>query len=232
MLNQRTIQTTLHAVNQDTAVIRAECMTNFIVQHDLPFSTSDHLIKLFPKMFSDSKIAKQYGCARTKTTCILNGAMMPELKKYLTGFTSDKSNIHSLVNDGSSDTGLKKMNVACTMIFYINRSKTIEMEFFDMRSTTAEDASKASTLFTAINDAMKKCNADWSNSVSIGVDNINSNVGRHNPLSSRILQCNKSTHIAGCSCHLAHLAASKGGAAFIVRRPPRGTLTSSTYVFF
>ena len=68
-------------------------------------------------MFSDSKIAKQYGCTRTKTTCILNGAMMPELEKYLTGFMSDKSNIYSLVNDGSSDTGLKKMNVACTMIF-------------------------------------------------------------------------------------------------------------------
>ena len=127
---------------------------------------------------------------------------------------SDKSNIYNLVNDGSSDTGLKKMNVACTMIFDINRSKTVEMSYFDMCSTTWEDASKASTLFTAINDAMKKRHVDWSNCVSIGVDNTNSNVGRHNSLSSRILQCNKSTHIDGCSCHLAHLAASKGGAAF------------------
>ena len=165
-------------------------------------------------MFSDSEIAKQYGCARTKTTCILNGDMMPELEKYLTGFISDKSNIYRLVNDGSSDTGLKKMNVACTMIFYINRSKTVEMKFFDMSSTTGEDASKASTLFTAINDAMKKRDVDWSNCVSIGVDDTNSNVGCHNSLSRRILQCNKSTHIAGCSCYLAHLATSKGGAAF------------------
>ena len=40
LLNQRTIQTTLHAVNRNAAVIRAECiMTNFIVQHNLPFST-------------------------------------------------------------------------------------------------------------------------------------------------------------------------------------------------
>ena len=51
----------------ETAVIRTECMmTNFIVQHNLPFTVSDHLTKMFPKMFNDSKIAKQYACERTK----------------------------------------------------------------------------------------------------------------------------------------------------------------------
>ena len=49
-----------------------------------------------------------------------------------------------------------------------------------MCSSTGEDASKTSTLFTAINDAMKKRNVDWNNCVSIGVANTNSNVGRHN----------------------------------------------------
>ena len=68
-------------------------------------------------MFEDSKIAKQYACARTKTTCILNGAMMPKLEKYLTGYMSDKLNVYGLVNDGSSDTGLKKINIACALIY-------------------------------------------------------------------------------------------------------------------
>ena len=32
-------------------------------------------------MFPDSAFVKKFGCARTKTTQILNGAMMPALQK-------------------------------------------------------------------------------------------------------------------------------------------------------
>ena len=127
--------------------------------------------------------------------------MMPKLEKYLTGYMSDKLNVYGLVNDGSSDTGLKKMNIACALIYDVKRSKTVEMKFFDMCATSGEHASKASTLFDAIDGAMKN-------------RNTNSNVGLHNSLKSRIAKANPSTYIAGCSCHLANLAAGKGGAAF------------------
>lgn len=177
-------------------------------------SSGNVSFQLFPKMFGDSKIAKTYACARTKTTCILNNAMMPELDSYITNYMSNKDNVYSLVNDGSSDTGLKKMNIACTLLFDVNRSNKVEMKFFDMCSTSGEDASKASTLFDAIDGAMRKRDVDWSNCISVGVDNTNSNIGRHNSLLSRIGKCNENTYIAGCSCHLAHLAAGRGGSAF------------------
>ena len=76
-------------------------------------------------MFPDSKIAKKFGCARTKTTLILNGAMMPELKAYVVGRMQGSP--YSLVNDGTSNTGIKKMNAACALIFYVNRSKEVKM---------------------------------------------------------------------------------------------------------
>ena len=62
-------------------------------------------------MFPDSAIAKKFGCARTKTTQILNGAMMPALQKYLVNYM--KTQPFSLTNDGTSDTGVNKMNATC-----------------------------------------------------------------------------------------------------------------------
>lgn len=50
-------------------VINAECLfSEFVVEHNLPISIADHATLLFPKMFPDSKIAKEYACKRTKTT--------------------------------------------------------------------------------------------------------------------------------------------------------------------
>ena len=56
-------------------------------------------------MFPDSNIAKGFACDRTKITCILNQAMMPKLKSYLLTYMQIEP--FSLVNDGTSDKGLK-----------------------------------------------------------------------------------------------------------------------------
>lgn len=80
LVNQPEVNTMVPLRNHDDSVMRTEIlMTNFIVQHNLLFSVSDHLTKLFPKIFTDSKIVKKYACARTKSICILTGAMMLQL---------------------------------------------------------------------------------------------------------------------------------------------------------
>ena len=79
--------------------MKAEILhTEFIVQHNISINTAEHLNKLYSKMVPDSKIVKNFHCSRTKTTCILNNALAPELKGYL----CDES--YSLVNDGSNDS--------------------------------------------------------------------------------------------------------------------------------
>ena len=83
-----------------------------------------------------------------------------------------------------------------------------------MCSTTGEDCSKAETWFTTINDAFKKDDLNWDNVVSVGLDNTTTNMGIRNSLKTRILSENAQTFIAGCNCHLAHLAAGKGGDAY------------------
>lgn len=58
--------------NQDTDSINAEALfAKFLIEHSLPLSFGDHARPLFRKMFTDSAIAKKYGCGRTKTGAIV-----------------------------------------------------------------------------------------------------------------------------------------------------------------
>ena len=120
----------------------------------------------------------------------------------------------ALVNDGSSDTGISKMNLAYVLIFYINNSDTVSFKFFDMCPTTGEDGCKSETFFNAIDSALGHDGISWDKCVNMEVDNTNSNTGEHNSLKSRILAKNPCCFIPGCSCHLAHLAAGKEGKAY------------------
>ena len=108
-------------------------------------------------------------------------------------------NPYALVNDGSSDCGSSKMNPVCANIFDVNRSKQVEFNFYSMCSTSGEDCSKAETLFTASNDAIKSDDLDLDNVVSPGFDNTNINMGSRNSLRPRILAENPQTFIAGCN---------------------------------
>ena len=75
------------ALNDQTLIenaTRAELLfINFIVQHNLSFRSVIHMSRLCLIMSLDSKIAKKFACARTKTSSVLNEAIMPSLKKYL-----------------------------------------------------------------------------------------------------------------------------------------------------
>ena len=109
---------------KQSAVTRSEVLTtNFLIQHNLPLATSDHLGPLFRAIFPDSEIAKQYGCARTKTMAIINKALGPHCHSYVVQHC--QKHPFSIGIDGSSDTDVEKMNPATVRIFDINRSKTV-----------------------------------------------------------------------------------------------------------
>ena len=163
-------------------------------------------------MFPDSAIAKKFGCARTKTRQILNDAIMPALLKHLVDYV--KTQLFSLTNDGTSDTGIKKVNATCALIFDVRTSKEVQMKFYNMCPTTSENTSTAKSLFQSVDGAMKKDKLNSSKCVSFGADNCNTNMRCNNSMQTRILNENKSCFIAGCSCPLAHLTAKAGGRAF------------------
>ena len=64
--------------------MRAEVkVTNFSVEHNVPLAVSDHLSPLLRDVFTDSNIAKQYSSCRTKTTSMLNLAIVPHFNSKL-----------------------------------------------------------------------------------------------------------------------------------------------------
>ena len=59
---------------------RAEVkMSILLAQHNVPMSLADHLSPIIRDGLG-GEVAKGYACARTTTTCILNGAIAPEFK--------------------------------------------------------------------------------------------------------------------------------------------------------
>ena len=83
-------------------------MAVVLAQHNLPLTIMDHLSPLFRDIFPDSKIAKGFSAARTKTSCIMNMALRPHFESILVG--QMKSEPFALAIDGSNDNDLQKMN--------------------------------------------------------------------------------------------------------------------------
>jgi len=83
-------------------------MAVVLAQHNLPLAIMDHLSPLFRDIFPDSKIAKGFSAARTKTSCIMNMALRPHFESILVG--QMKSEPFALAIDGSNDNDLQKMN--------------------------------------------------------------------------------------------------------------------------
>ena len=114
-------------------VVNAEVkITNFLVQHNLPLATADHLSSLFKEVFPNSNI--------TKTTSIINEAFIQHCKTHP----------FSVGTDGLNDTGLEKMNPVCLQIFDVNRSKKVSSHFLSMCLTSAKNASTAACIFHKI----------------------------------------------------------------------------------
>ena len=65
--------------------MRAEVkVVSGLVQHNIPIALADELTPLFRDVFSGSEIsAKNFSSRRTKTVCIINGAIAPFYQKRL-----------------------------------------------------------------------------------------------------------------------------------------------------
>lgn len=51
-----------------------------IVKHNAPIQMAETLSPLVKEIFPDSKIAQSFASSRTKTRCIINGALKPYFK--------------------------------------------------------------------------------------------------------------------------------------------------------
>ena len=80
--------------------------------------------------------------------------------------------------------------------------------------TEGKDAAKASVIFAAIEQCFESENMLWNNCVSLSVDNTNVMISKRNSVTSRFINKNPELCVAGCPCHLAHIAAGHANDAF------------------
>ena len=195
-------------IEKQTSIAEVK-VVRFLAEHNLPFATADHLGPLFKAIFPDSKIAKAYSCSKTKASCILNRAIVPDLQSIL--IDQMKTSCYSIATDGSNDQGLQKMNPVTVQLFDINQHK-VATKFFDVCSSTS---SAAVGIFNAINASMTKNDLTWDNCVSLAVDNMSANVGRNNSVIVEARKKNGNIILMGCPCHIAHNTTSKATKAFV-----------------
>ena len=123
------------------------------MQHNLPFlfacSVSEHISRL--KNCDKCQVQQNENQSYFKQdheTCV-KGRL-----SYMT------EHAFTLIIDGSSDSGLKKLNAICVYVFDVKRSKQVECKFFGIRVTSGEGCSKADTLFK-LNQRRFRKGLDW-----------------------------------------------------------------------
>ena len=200
--------TSSSAKHLEKQAIRAEVLfSGFLVEHNLPLATADHISKLFKYMFPDSKIESKYKYGRAKTSHILTGTVAKNVMKDI---KEDIIAEHwfGLAAHGSSEDD-KFLPV---LIRHIGKdSGLVETSLLDMPDINS--CSTAEQMFETCDTVIKSFSVDLNNCVSYSSDNTNSMIGKRNSLLKRItnVQGNQKTFDVGCPCHLAHLCAGKGG---------------------
>ena len=75
---------------------------------------------------------------------------------------------------------------------------------------TCEGLATGEAIFGLLQEKLKVYDINWSNCLSLVVDNANVMTGKHKGVIAFVREKNKEVHLAGCVCHLLHLAVKTG----------------------
>lgn len=172
---------------------------------NISFNCMDTLSPLLPKMFPDSKIAKDFACKRTKSTIIIKDHLAKYFQQELVILFQQPGNFFSLIMDETTDVGTIKQ-CAFTIIFYCNSKNKVVIRFFDMVEVSS---GKATDLYETLKSCLEKKKIPLNNLIGFASDTTNVMVGEHNSVFSHLRLDLPEIVLVKCSCHMIHLCASK-----------------------
>lgn len=108
-----------------------------------------------------------------------------------------------IVNDGSNDTSLDKINPLTVRIYDISK-RQVTTQLLDMCTTSGQDCGTASAIFGKVDSILTTLNIPWNNCVGFGVDNTSVNIGRHHSIKTQVQAKNPACYFMSCPCHLLH----------------------------
>ncbi|XP_075738743.1 uncharacterized protein LOC142784016 [Rhipicephalus microplus] len=184
---------------------RAECLfTAFLIEHNVPFTAADHAGDLFRKMFPDSKEAKNYACARTKTTAIVKEMANKAIDEVISHLQHAP---FSVATDGSNDAGndAKLYPIVVTFCDSTVRTALLAMPALEGNSTGRNIGALVVDTLTSKKIPLQNC-------IGMACDNAPVMIGLKNGVAAVLKESHENIAIMGCCCHLINLAAQKGSA--------------------
>ena len=184
-------------------VIEAETRwAMFTAKHNLAFLSSDHATRLFAKMFPDSEIARNFGCARTKCKGIVKEALGPH---YHAKAVVQMSHPYSILLDESND----KEDKSCIILVRVLDEEVgnVRTRFLDM---PVVNIGTAENIFCALKSSLQKYNLDFSKAMAFMSDTASVMKGRRSGVQKLIKNENPKLYDVGCICHLADLCIKAG----------------------
>lgn len=199
--------------NHDIAVANAELkISGFIAEHNLAFSTADHLIKMLKACITDSNILKDVNLSRTKVTSVIKNVIGVEAKKQLA--EKLKKTKFSILTDESTDISSEK--TCCIVVrFFDAESQSITSKLWGLvqvfnSDISGENASAtAEHLYNLLIKSFNEFNIPMENIIGFGSDGCNIMMGCNNSVASRFKNSHPGIVIMKCVCHSAHLCASE-----------------------
>ncbi|KAL8599767.1 hypothetical protein ACOMHN_040477 [Nucella lapillus] len=189
--------------DKELQVIKAETLfSHFLVEHNLPISASDHAGPLFRAMFPKSEIAQRYGCARTKTTSLLQTCS----STHQDALTEQMKNGPFIIGTDGSQEGTEKFYPI--VVRTLTPAGTITTEL--LANPTCDESATGENIFGLLDRCLGRYDIPWKNCVALMCDNANVMTGRNKGVISYVLRKNSEVHLAGCVCHLLHISLRKG----------------------
>ena len=190
---------------QQVQVQRAEAMfIQFVAEHNLSFRTGDHFSKLVKSMFPDSEVARQFQCARTKTSVLTrfgNGKFCQD--QLIEQLTSDVPVYFSLLVDESNDRGVEAKDLVVLLRFFDTSVMKAVTRFIDL--PTANDGT-AAAIFAKIDECLVSRGLQYQHLICFNSDTCNTMKGQRNGVVRHLRDQQPDVLDLGCICHLENLA--------------------------
>lgn len=190
--------------NKDVKIAELK-LAGLIACENLPFTLMDTLVPLLKEIAPDSKILANLNTKRTKTTHLVKNSLGSTFLELLYEKLRQPNCFFSIIMDETTDQSSTKQ-CALTVIYQDPVTETIKTSFFDMFETLLNNAEG---LFNSLINCIVSKNIPLQNLIGFSSDTTNVMVGDYHSVFSHLKSEIDYIVCVKCSCHMAHLAASK-----------------------
>lgn len=195
-----------HSLQYNERVKRAEIkLAAFFADHNVAFSTVDHLIPLIKDICIEPKIAQDLTLGRTKCIQIVKNIISKrEEEKLISILQTCKFSI--LIDESTDITNTKFM---CLLVKYVSPiNKKVRTQLLELLALDATNCT-ASKIFEIFKTFLEEKNINIKNIIGMASDNAAVMTGCNNSFFSRLKAEVPGVVLLNCICHSSAIVASK-----------------------